>query len=47
MIPGDMLTESQRRCIPDVSFELIPIRNLVSNQEYQRDRKSTRLNSSH
>ena len=36
MIPGDMLTEAQRRCIPDVSFELIPIRNLVSNQEYQR-----------
>lgn len=32
MIPGDMLTEAQRRCIPDVSFELIPIRNLVSNQ---------------
>lgn len=36
MIPGDMLTQAQRRCIPDVSFELIPIRNLVSNQEYQR-----------
>ena len=36
MIPGDMLTEAQRCCIPDVSFELIPIRNLVSNQEYQR-----------
>ena len=36
MIPGDMLTEAQRRCIPDVSFELIPIRNLVSNQDYQR-----------
>lgn len=36
MIPGDMLTDAQRRCIPDVSFELIPIRNLVSNQEYQR-----------
>lgn len=33
---GDMLTDAQRRCIPDVSFELIPIRNLVSNQEYQR-----------
>lgn len=29
-------TEQQKRCIPDVSFELIPIRNLVSNQEYQR-----------
>lgn len=32
----DILTEEQRRCIPDVSFELIPIRNLVSNQDYQR-----------
>ena len=29
-------TERQKRCIPDVSFELIPIKNLVSNQEYQR-----------
>ena len=36
MITGDMLTEAQRRCIPDVSFELIPIRNLVSSQDYQR-----------
>ena len=32
----ELLTEAQRRCIPNVSFELIPIRNLVSNQEYQR-----------
>ena len=31
-----MLTERQKRCIPDVTFELIPIRNLVSNQNYQR-----------
>lgn len=30
------LTEQQLRCIPDISFELIPIKNLVSNQEYQR-----------
>ena len=30
------LTERQKRCIPDVTFELIQIRNLVSNQEYQR-----------
>ena len=30
------LTERQRRCIPDVTFELIPICNLVSNQDYQR-----------
>ena len=36
MIAGDMLTQAQQRCIPDVSFELIPIRKLVSNQEYQR-----------
>ncbi len=33
---GEYLTEKQRRCIPDVSFELIPIKNLVSNQDYQR-----------
>lgn len=32
----DMLTPEQRRCVPDVSFELIPIKNLVSNQDYQR-----------
>ena len=31
-----ILTEQQKRCIPDVTFELIPIRNLVSNQAYQR-----------
>ena len=30
------LTEQQLKCVPDVSFELIPIRNLVSNQDYQR-----------
>ena len=30
------LTERQKRCIPDVTFELIPIKNLVSNQDYQR-----------
>ncbi len=30
------LTERQRNCIPDVHFELIPIKNLVSNQAYQR-----------
>ena len=33
---NDILTERQRKCVPDVSFELIPIRNLVSNQNYQR-----------
>ncbi len=32
----EILSEQQRKCIPDVSFELIPIRNLVSNQDYQR-----------
>ena len=31
-----ILTERQKRCIPDVTFELIPIKNLVANQEYQR-----------
>lgn len=31
------LSERQRNCIPDVHFDLIPIRNLVSNQGYQRD----------
>jgi len=36
MVDG-MLTEQQQKCIPDVSFELIPIKNLVSNQEYQRN----------
>ena len=34
--PEELLTARQRRCIPNVSFELIPIRNLVSNQDYQR-----------
>ena len=33
---NDILTERQRKCVPDVPFELIPIRNLVSNQNYQR-----------
>ena len=37
MIDFDNLTDRQRRCIPDVHFELIPIKNLVSNQDYQRD----------
>ena len=30
------LNERQKACIPQVVFELIPIRNLVSNQDYQR-----------
>ena len=37
MIDFDNLTDRQRSCIPDVHFELIPIKNLVSNQDYQRD----------
>ena len=36
ILSNDILTERQRKCVPDVSFELIPIRNLVSNQNYQR-----------
>ncbi len=39
MIEFDNLTEIQRSCIPDVRFELIPIKNLVSSQDYQRDLK--------
>ena len=35
-ITEEILTERQKRCIPEVSFELIPIKNLVSNQDYQR-----------
>ena len=34
--PGIQLTDRQRECIPEVHFDLIPIRNLVSNQDYQR-----------
>ena len=30
------LTPQQEECIPKVTFQLIPIKNLVSNQEYQR-----------
>ena len=39
MIEFDNLTDEQRSCIPDVRFELIPIKNLVSSQDYQRDLK--------
>ena len=31
-----MLAEQQMQFVPKVSFELIPIKNLVSNQDYQR-----------
>ena len=30
------LTEQQRNCIPECTFELIPIHNLISIQDYQR-----------
>lgn len=43
MIDFDNLTEAQRACIPDVRFELIPISNLVSNQDYQRDLKESHI----
>ncbi len=43
MIDFENLTEEQRSCIPDVRFELIPIRNLVSNQDYQRDLKEAHI----
>ena len=36
MYEEGILTEQQLKCVPDVSFELIPIKNLVSNQDYQR-----------
>ena len=42
MVDG-MLNEQQQKCIPDVSFELIPIKNLVSNQEYQRNLSETHI----
>ncbi len=44
MIDFDNLTEAQRSCIPDVRFELIPIKNLVSSQNYQRDLKEGHIN---
>ena len=37
------LTQQQQMCIPDVSFELIPISNLVSNQNYQRPLSSGQI----
>ena len=43
MINDATLSEEQQRCIPDVSFELIPISNLVSNQEYQRPLSSGQI----
>ena len=43
MIDFDNLTDLQRSCIPDVRFELIPIKNLVSSQDYQRDLKERHI----
>ena len=43
MIEGLNLTDRQRGCIPDVHFDLIPIRNLVSNQDYQRMLSETHI----
>ena len=31
------MNEDIKPFVPDVTFELIPIKNLVSNQEYQRN----------
>ena len=39
------MTEQQRNCIPDVHFDLIPIRNLVSNQNYQRPISDTHIST--
>ena len=36
MSEAPKLTGRQLACIPEVHFDLIPIRNLVSNQDYQR-----------
>lgn len=38
-----ILSEQQMRCVPDVTFELIPIKNLVSNQDYQRMLSETHI----
>ena len=35
--PEENAQDDHRAFIPNVHFELIPIRNLVSNQEYQRN----------
>lgn len=45
MIEYPELTERQRACIPDVHFDLIPIRNLVSNQDYQRSVSDSHVSS--
>ena len=37
------LTEQQKACIPNARFMLIPIKDLVSNQEYQRPLSETHI----
>ena len=34
---SELFVEEFKDYVPDVHFELIPIKNLVSNQEYQRN----------
>ena len=43
MISDGTLSKEQQMCIPDVSFELIPISSLVSSQEYQRPLSSGQI----
>ena len=40
------LSEEWREFVPDVTFELIPIKNLVSNQDYQRSLSARQLKRS-
>ena len=35
--------DGQQRFVPNVHFELIPIKNLVSNQKYQRSLSQTQI----
>lgn len=37
------MNENLRAYVPDVEFELIPIKNLVSNQDYQRNLSQTHI----
>lgn len=38
------MTEDLRRFVPNVHYELIPIKNLVSNQDYQRVLSTSHIN---
>ena len=40
---SDNIIKDYSEYVPDVHFELIPIRNLVSNQEYQRNLSTTHV----